>query len=184
MVPTIKVALVGTMRSGKDTVADILWELYPDDIQEYRFSSGITEIIEQYFPVLEGKPREHYQLIGQTFRQLDPDVWINRLHSQRQLATVRNCAEIITDVRQANEVAYCKQQGFTVIKVVADDTVRLQRIQESGDIFRPEQFYHETELAVDIVEADYTIENNGTLDELWDKVKAVYDRIIKEETAC
>ena len=74
-----KVALFGKIRSGKDTVGKILIEEY--GFQRVAFGDGIGEIIEKYFPeALEGgKPRKHYQHIGQQLRVLNQDVWINYL---------------------------------------------------------------------------------------------------------
>lgn len=60
----MKIALFGKMRSGKDTVADMLIDEY--NFTSYSFSKGIKEIVDTYFPETKemGKPREHYQQVG------------------------------------------------------------------------------------------------------------------------
>lgn len=180
MIP-IKIAIAGKMRSGKDTVATELQ--YLNDFTVYRFADGITSIIEEYFPedIKWGKPREHYQLIGQSFRELDDNVWIKALHRKRQFAQLF-CNELITDARQANEVQYCKDHGFKVIKVVADDAVRMERIKAAGDAFQYAQFYHSTETGVDSLVADYLVDNSGTMENTIAQVKQIYKQILQEET--
>ncbi|MGV2685420.1 hypothetical protein GNF82_13610 [Clostridium perfringens] len=61
------------MRSGKDTFAGWFIEI---GAKKFTFASGIVEIIDKYFPLakVNGKPRLHYQHIGQALRQLDNDV--------------------------------------------------------------------------------------------------------------
>ena len=178
------IAITGRMRSGKDTVADILQEQSETGFTVYRFADGITDIIQQYFPLAaqSGKPRQHYQVIGQSLRQLDENVWVNTLHRKRQQAPLYE-NQLITDLRQPNEVLYCKQQKFTIIKVVADDKVRATRAELAGDVWDYSSMQHPTEVAVDSIAPDYLIENNGSMDELVAKVTAAYQQILQEETA-
>lgn len=179
--PPIKIAIAGALRSGKDTVADILQEQVEGRFTVYRFADGITGIIQQYFPQawLAGKPRQHYQVIGQSLRQLDEDVWVRALHKKRQQAPLQE-NQLITDLRQPNEVIYCKKHGFKIIKVVADADVRQKRAEVAGDMWFPYQMQHPTEIAVDSIAPDYLIENNGSMDELVTKVTAVYQQILQE----
>lgn len=173
----LRIALAGQLRSGKDTVADLIQE--QQEFTVLRFADGITEIIEKYFPEANriGKPRQHYQVIGQSLRQLDQGVWIKHLHKQvQQLSQHENL--LITDVRQVNESIYCKSNGFTLIKVIADEEVRAQRAIAASDVFDPAAFLHETEITVNSLSADYVIENNGSLDELAESVS----KILKEIT--
>lgn len=175
----LRIAVTGRLRSGKDSVADILQER--DYFTVYRFADGITDIIEQYFSddLKIGKPREHYQVIGQSLRQLDENVWVKALHRKRQLGHVIH-NELITDVRQPNEVKYCEDHGFKIIKVVADEEIRKQRAFHAGDTWVDSQLQHPTERAVDCIVPDYQIHNNGTFDELVEKVNAVYQQILQE----
>ena len=184
MTAPLRIAITGTMRSGKDTVADILQEQSETGFTVYRFADGITDIIQQYFPLAaqSGKPRQHYQVIGQSLRQLDENVWVKALHRKRQYVPLYE-NQLITDLRQPNEVMYCKQHGFKVIKVVADETVRQQRAELAGDVWDCSSMQHPTEIAVESIAPDYLIENNGSMDELVAKVTAVYQQILQEETA-
>lgn len=172
-----KIAVLGQMRAGKDTVAEILKE--KELFIELKFSDGISAIIRTYFPEAEqfGKPRQHYQHIGQSLRQLDEDVWINRLDKKlKALSTERSV--IVTDVRQENEVKYLKEQGFTLIKVIADDSVRIQRIEAEGDVFNPSMFEHETEQGILQYDCDFLINNSGSFTELQEQVDSIWAAII------
>lgn len=166
----MKVVLFGKMRSGKDTVGEMLINDY--GFQRFAFGDGIGEIITKYFPTAfdEGKPRHHYQFIGQQLRQLDKDVWIKYLLNTVEEAENKTDSDefhvVVCDGRQENEAERMRENGYVVIKVEADEDIRLARIKASGDTFNPEQLYHETELQVDKINADFTIKNNGTLAEL------------------
>ena len=166
----MKIAISGKLRSGKDTIGKQLIEMY--GFEEFKFSSGITKLIQDYFPsnvYSKGKLREHYQTIGQSIRGLDENVWIRYTHNQiqehlRQHGSKTNI--VITDLRQQNEANYLRENGFTIIKVEALSGLRVQRAKDSGDIFNIDDFNHETELSVDHINADYVLDNNGTLEDL------------------
>ena len=175
----MKVALFGKMRSGKNTVADTL--IIGLGFKEFAFGTGIGNIIKEYFPqeLAKGKPRRHYQHIGQELRKLDEDVWINYL-----LKSVEESGAdlvVVTDGRQENEAKRLREEGFTIIKVECPEELRIQRIKDSGDVFRPEQLLHETELAVDRVEADYVITNGGTLEDLAQQVLTLFMHLAKKD---
>lgn len=166
----MKIALFGKMRSGKDTVGKMLIE--EEGFKRFAFATGIGQIIEEYFPeaVAEGKkPRKHYQHIGQQLRQLNEDVWINYL--LKEIDEAGAGFVVVTDGRQYNEAQRLRENGFTIIKVEAPDELRIKRIEAAGDQFTPDLFTHETELQVDLIEADYTIVNDSDLKSLRDKLQ-------------
>ena len=165
----MKIAVCGRMRSGKDTFANRLVEEY--GFKEFKFSQGINEIINQYFPehaFSEKRPRKHHHFIWQGMRQLDKDVWVNYTLSyvEEYLAEHGDNADVvISDLRQENEARILRQNGFTIINVYAFDDIRMQRIIDAGDIFAEETFCHETEMSVDDIACDLWVGNNETLAE-------------------
>lgn len=182
----MKIALFGKMRSGKDTVGEMLINDY--GFRRFAFATGIGQIIEEYFPeaMAEGKPRHHYQFIGQQLRQLNPDVWINYLlrevkDYEMSANDGKNPLVVVTDGRQSNEAIKMKEEGFTIVKVEAPDELRIKRIEEAGDVFTPELFEHETELEVDKIEPDYIITNDSDLKNLEDAVQMLLVCMIAEE---
>ncbi|OAA90882.1 AAA family ATPase [Clostridium ljungdahlii] len=170
----MRIAMVGKMRSGKDTVADLI--TLRCNCKHIAFADGITKVIQICFPeaFMQEKPREHYQFIGQQLRKLNPNVWVN--YADRTIKDLGSITSIIiTDCRQSNEEEYLRRNGFFIVKVVADDKVRLDRIAKAGESVTDEQFYHDTEKQVDLIEADYVIENNGTLAEMEKKVERLLE---------
>lgn len=171
MSKNFKLAIVGPMRSGKDTVADELEKSLQHHgwFDRFAFADPIKEITRTYFPETENqeKPRHHYILIGELFRSLDPDVWVKNLITRiRRGSWDKPDNIIVTDLRRRNEYDALKAEGFTIIKVTADDKVRKERILSKGETFKPEEFYHATETGIKTIPHDYLIENNGTYDEL------------------
>lgn len=168
----MKIAVIGKMRVGKDCFAEFFKNR---GLQEFKFGTGIAEIIQKYFPEEweKGKPRHLYQGIGQYFRTFDEDVWVKYLSKQIEGKT----NVIVTDCRQVNEVKWLKENGFYIVKIEADEEIRIQRIKAEGDVFKKEDLEHETEKQVDQVEYDLLITNNGTKDELWDKAHALYSHL-------
>lgn len=178
----MKIAILGKMRSGKDTASDYLHTKV--DFKTFAFGDGITGVITRYFPklLLEGKPRHAYQLIGQTFRSLRPAVWIDELDTRVWHATfgIPDPDILVTDLRQMNEYDYLKEEGYTIIKIEADEELRLARIAKSGDSFDPSTLNHETETAVDVIPYDYLVTNNGTLEELFEQLDFVLEELAQE----
>lgn len=164
----MRIAICGKLRSGKDTFGSLLTDMY--GFEEFKFSSGITKVIDDLFPEGERKrkKRKYYQTIGQSMRSLEQDVWLNYTAKQIDdfLKEAGEHADIVvTDLRQNNEWKWLKEKGFTVIKVEADEDIRIHRAMEAGDLFDMATLRHETEEAVDWIEADITVTNNGSLEQ-------------------
>lgn len=182
----MKIAVVGKMRSGKNTVADILTDIY--GYEQLAFADGIREIINKYFPeaYVDGKPRKHYQHIGQSLRKLNHDVWVNHLYervlaiSAQGLLNGTEAKIVVTDCRQKNEELFLRKKGFKIIKVISDDELRIDRMIKTGEAVTPEQFNHDTEMQVDKIEADYIITNNGTYEELDQSVVEAYRYFLEQ----
>jgi dephospho-CoA kinase len=167
-----KIALIGRMRSGKDTVADYLIKQY--NYRRFAFGDELKRYYHELFGQTDSKPREGYQRFGQLMRTFEPDVWLNKCFEMIDRHPLHKI--VITDLRQPNEYEKCKQEGFVLIKVECDDELRLRRIMEKQDNFNPESLKHETESHIDEFECDYIIKNNRTLEELHTQI----DEIIKE----
>jgi dephospho-CoA kinase len=172
----MRIALTGKMRSGKDTVANLIKSKHPE-YTTLAFSDGIKKVIQICFPEeLEkgSKPRELYQRIGQELRKLNRHVWVNYVDRELQ-ALPDSTNVIVTDCRQLNENKYLRDNGFIVVKVEADKDERLHRIKEAGEEITEEQFNHSTELEVDLIEPDYIIRNIGSIKKLEGEVDRLYE---------
>jgi len=187
----IKVALIGKMRAGKNQFAEYFIE---NGYKEFKFGTGIAEIIQRYFPEewAKGKPRYLYQQIGQGMREHDPDVWIKytfrQIEEYREYVELFNffdCKVIITDTRQRNEVEKLRAAGYIIVKIEADEKIRLERMKAAGDILPDDDFQlyqllnHETEFYSDYVVPDILVKNEGTLEDLRKKAEGVM-RLIED----
>lgn len=188
----IKIALTGKARSGKDTVGKLLIE---QGFHRYAFGDEIKQLILKYFPEAfeHGKPRKYYLKIGQTFRELNSDVWINCLMNRIEISLQLNAGLnqalrkkgrkeqpfniVVTDVRQENEVKALRKQGFKIIKVNCPDEIRIQRMKDLGDVFTLQDLEDETEIQVDSIIADYEINNFSGLQETKRQLKVILQDI-------
>src|SRR5699024_4309884 len=98
------------------------------------------------------------------------------MHVRQEMRDVKDI--IVRYIRKTNEIEWARNNGFTIIRVTADDETRLQRAQEAGDNFRAEDLRHETELYVDSIEADYDIWNGEGVSE--DDLRRKIDEILAE----
>lgn len=185
---TIKLALCGRMRSGKDAIAEYLVANY--GFKRFAFGDGIREVCRQLYPdQFEGgaKPRALLQGVGQSLRAFDEDVWVKRalheinstekaLDELKQYVTIheplkwRELSVVISDLRQPNEERTLRSEGFVIIRVTAPEDLRIQRMLAAGDAFNPTDLAHDTESYIDSFEVDYEITNDRTLDELYAQV--------------
>ena len=161
----IKIGLVGKAGTGKDTVAAYLMAVY--GFKKFAFADRLKELDFELFGPTEGKDRKRLQQFGQFCRSIDPDVWVKQLDKR-----IRGYGGnvVITDIRQRNELDYCKENGFVIVKLFCDDEIRLQRMKERGDIFKSEDLNHETETQLDSFDYDYWIDNNGNFNALTTQV--------------
>jgi len=176
---SIKIAVTGKIRSGKDTVSHFFIER---GFKRFKFGDGIKEIIEKYFPDAwsKGKPRTYYQFIGQALRQLDPDVWIKYVLKKIEESGADNV--IIDDMRQLNEAKKLKELGFIIIKVEADINTRLKRMVDLGDKFNLEDLFHETEQQVDLIIPDFIVINNDSIESVYKDLEFIYNYIEQNST--
>jgi len=183
-VSVVKLAICGKLRAGKDEVAQHLYIRHGFD--RVAFGDALKRNAHAVFPwISDGtKPRALYQQFGQLMREIDPDVWIK--HAERSVQgaidfRVNTGAErvgiVLTDVRQQNEVAWCRENGFTLIRVTAPDEVRIARAIGAGDSFVENDLVHSTELAIDGFAVDAEIVNDGSVDDLKRQVDAVLEAI-------
>jgi hypothetical protein len=147
--------------------------------------------------------REFLQRLGtEAMRDgLHEEVWVNALFADYR--AIERLPEkrmsilpkwIITDMRFPNELEAVKERSGITIRVVREHDIKVQHSGDPDD-FHIEKFdstnpkhaalklgqslnLHPSETALDDAEFDYVIENDGSIEELIEKVK---DILIKEE---
>lgn len=175
----IVIGLTGKMRSGKDTVKELL----ENKKRGCFYSAAYGDQLKKQYAEITGqslsgkKDRKGLQTYGQAERAKNPTVWIDAIQKRIQPYLDNGFNVVITDVRQANEVQHIRSLGGYVVKVHADEEIRVQRMLDKGDNFKMEDLQHETEAYVDEVQADFTVTNNGGLTELINQVDDMLQQI-------
>jgi len=132
------IILFGQMGSGKSTVAKYLCD-------NYGYSKlSLGEKIHSECELYGMHDREHLQTYGQMMRQVfHENIWCDYLISRsRGIDRI-----VIDDARQENEFDYFIKKGYLPIAVIADEELRLERLQKRVDyVIDPKTFNHETEI--------------------------------------
>lgn len=150
----MKIALVGRMRSGKDTVADLidahLEMCYPEYTDVQRIAFG--DKMKQLFSLAHGRPfnkktdRRLIQNFGQGARHmLGDDVWIKPVEYQLEKRDGNHQVTIVTDARQQNEILAMKAKGAHLIFIDTTLEAQLQRMETKGESISPLELGHSTE---------------------------------------
>ncbi|WBP87032.1 deoxynucleotide monophosphate kinase family protein [Kitasatospora cathayae] len=100
--------------------------------------------------------RRLLQQLGQSVRDLDPEFWIRQAVARIEAAPG---PVVVTDCRYRNEAVALRRLNFTVIRV--------QRPPHGAELTGPQ---HVSETELDGYEADATLFNLGSLQDLWDRV--------------
>ena len=179
----MRIALSGLKRSGKDTIGSYLIQNY--GCKRFAFADEVKRLARELFPeefVQNDKPVDLLQWLGNTMRQRNPDVWINKLSTMIQLINEPVSNIVVTDVRYPNEVQALKNLGFTIVKVQVPVEVSIERSKATEVNFTEELLLHESEQLAQSNEQyyDYIIENTGTLEELYSKVEEMVE-VLKSE---
>jgi len=176
------VLVTGQMGSGKTSIANRI-------ITQYKYSKismadWIKQTVEQHYGLqgidksmsIKDKPmRTILQEMGMFMRKVDSDWHIDEVLNRIHKTGIK--LFIIDDIRFINEVKliYEKYDCIT-IKVECDKIKRLERIILRDIVVPTESQLKDTsEIEINDIPYDYVINNNGTLNELFDQT----DRIIR-----
>jgi dephospho-CoA kinase len=183
-VDLVKIAFTAKLRAGKDTAAQHLHIKYGFD--KVAFGDALKRNVNEAFPWVYGpnKPRALLQQYGQLMREIDPQIWVKHVERKvngtidfRVSTGAERIGIIISDLRQQNEYDWCRQNGYTIIRVTAPDEDRLWRAKLAGDDFNEADLEHETESHIDGFAVDYEIHNDGSVDDLQRKVDEIMGAI-------
>lgn len=172
------IGVVGKKGSGKDTFAEGLMPQF----ENLKFAAPIKEMLralyryagfsedeikrriegdlkEKICPLLGTTPRWAMQTLGTEWAQmLEPEQGVWRRIWEKNYMT-RETPAVVTDVRFEAEAALIKQWGGTL--------VRIERpLQTHTDT-------HPSEVEMDNIQTDYTLQNDGGIKELREKAKEI-----------
>ena len=169
-----KIAITGKMGSGKSSVTKIIKEL--ENAYVTSFSGPIRKTIQS----VGLKPtRELMQATGDFFREFDNLVWTNLL---LQETSSKQGTIVVEGVRYIFEAEKLRSEGFKILRVFSNEDQRKKRIEkregvEINDKIWDEWQNHGTEKFVDLIKADYCIDNNDSLEPLRETVKEILNNL-------
>jgi hypothetical protein len=157
----VKLAFGYKRRVGKDTSCDYLIKKYGG--VKLSFAEPLYKILnfaQEVCNFEKNKDRKFLQFIGTEWaRTINNDVWINLL--VKKIDESSNV--FVSDLRFKNEFQVLKDAGFT--------TIQIKNINaQTDDGFTN----HQSDLDLDCAEWDYTIENVGSVKDLYTKLDEVY----------
>ncbi len=176
------IGLAGRIGSGKTTVSKHLQDKY--DANERRFSEILEEILGTLrFPI----KREYLQKLGKVLREeFGHGILVEVMKKKLEEETAD--AIVVDGVRYANEVDMLRSlKDSILIFVSAPPELRYERVVKRGtrgeaaisydDFLKNEEAATERELEIVEQQADYVLENVGTIEELLQNL----DGIMKEK---
>lgn len=174
------IGITGTNGGGKGTVVD---HVVTKGFAHYSVRSFLTEELTRQG---RGHDRSELRLLANELRATkDPAYIIRTLYEKAVQDGVENA--VIESVRNVGEAEFLKSKGAKLLAVDADQKLRYERVQKRRSTtdqvdfptfvhheereMRPEG-PHDMDVRGVIAMADFTIQNNGTLEELHKKADA------------
>jgi guanylate kinase len=159
------IAISGKMGTGKTTLLHILQANEPN-FKRLSLADPVKEVAQNYFMMPKGeKDRWLLQQIGQKFRSIRQEVWVDLLNEKAKAMIQNQFIPICDDVRFPNELATLKENGWIVIRLKLSEEEQLNRIKRTygGDWEQHwSNRYEESETALDDIgdeQYDFVFEN-------------------------
>ncbi|MHA1448022.1 MAG: AAA family ATPase [Candidatus Hodarchaeales archaeon] len=158
------IGFAGKMGSGKDTFAE--WLLKRGTVKHsLSFATAVRYIAEYLFGVdpksRDPEARYTLQQVGSKMREIDFDVWVNKVARDYQEKIYPEKA-VITDVRHVNEADWVINSGNLLVLLDCPDNLRRERISKRdfngepiADALWKKWHSHESEYRVDSIFVKY-----------------------------
>lgn len=165
----------GKARSGKDTTASIIKEIVErkgHKVLVTHYADLVKYVCRTYFDWNGEKDvagRTLLQYVGTDIvRSKIQDYWVDFIIDILQFFKDKWEYVIIPDLRFQNEISKMRE-------VLTDSEIYCLKVARSGadSSLTEEQRHHKSEVELDSIKYDYLLDNNGSLKELEDKIKAV-----------
>lgn len=167
------IAFIGKAGAGKTTAAQWCEEL---GSKRMSFATGVRDAVELMWGAEHRNDRDKLQKLGtDVARLIDPDVWLNMFLRAYESRGEPNPV-VVDDCRFENEYWALKARGFVIIRIEADEDLRLVRLRDSGKTTTREQLEHVSETRLDHANVDFTIGNTGDKLEFIERVSDTVKR--------
>ena len=169
--------IYGKARSGKSTITEYIKEYYEKknlkaiDLMYAESIKNYAKKIINWDGLEETKPRDFLQQLGTEIirNQIDDNFFINRMLQDIEVYSYFYDVIIITDARLEQEIEVPYKNYEKVIRI---------KIEGNNSDLTNKQKQHITETALNNYdEYEYKIINNGTLEQLKDKVNNILDEV-------
>jgi dephospho-CoA kinase len=181
----IILGLVGPIASGKEISKKYLEKKYQG--QSFRFSTALRDILNRlYLPI----SRPNLQDLSLSLRTSFGANLLAQVINQDIINSKQNLI-IVDGLRRLDDIAILKNlPNFYLIAIDAQQKIRYQRVigreENIGDkdktwkqFLEDEQKEAELEIPTVIAQAKYKLDNNGSLDELYEQIDKIIVKIKK-----
>lgn len=175
----IILGFVGDLAGGKGTIAKYLKEKY--GVNAYRFSTMLRDILGRIYL---DDTRDHMQTLSKILREnFGQDVMSKVI--AKDVENDDNNLIVVDGIRRPTDITYLKEiPGFHLIYVTADSKIRWERLVKRAEnpddtTKKYEDFLEDEQAEADKLikelgaKAEITIDNNGTMDELFAQVEKI-----------
>lgn len=182
----IILGVVGLIASGKGTIGSYTASTY--DAAVFRYSTMLRDVLGRlYLP----HTRENMQTLSTMLRQTFDEELMARVMME-DIKKVSNELIVVEGIRRMADIISLKHlPGFTLVAVVADEKVRyernMSRLENAEDQTMTFEYWksrHQAEADVQIPdimkEANVTLDNNGTPEELYQQIDQLIERLHNE----
>ncbi len=179
----IILGLTGEMASGKSSVAKYVSDKYEADV--FRFSNILRDALKRIY---KDNSRENLQIMSTMLREaFGEDILARAMADDARTSDSHVIA--VDGVRRLGDIEHLKKvDGFYLIYLEADIekcharlSVRGENIDDNGKTFEEFKKDRAREAERQIIElkeyADIIIDNNGTLEELYNKINEFISKI-------
>jgi dephospho-CoA kinase len=181
------IGITGSLGGGKGTVVDYLVE--QKNFKHYSASGHLISLLEARGKVVN---RDSLNQIGNELRANDPAGVAAAIYEQYERDDGASDV-ILESLHSPAEAQFIKSVGGIVLGVTADSDIRFERIHKRGSVkdnvtkeeFIVQQKREEegtgdtakSNIFATLEEADFLIENNGTLEELHAQIDKILEQI-------
>ncbi|KAB2739908.1 hypothetical protein [Brucella anthropi] len=162
---TARFALIGKSGAGKSTAAQMIDELY----QARRISTGA--ICRKISTLLMGnEDKASTQKIDDALTTIDKSIFLKA--ALRDIPIGESIC--IDSLRFRSDIELARERGIFIIKVVASDNLRVERLRSRGQVFDISiDGVHRSETELEDAHVDLEIVNDGSLDKMRRAIESI-----------
>lgn len=183
----IIIGLTGQIACGKGVIKKFLIEHY--QASDYRFSTILRDVL---IRLHVKQTRVNIQTLSTLLRQmLGEDILANVM--AEDVVENKDDFIVIDGIRRMADIKHLQKiPGFFLVSVEANENVRYKRVVERNenpgddkktfaDFLKDDIAETEEQIPETMSHADFTIDNNGTWDELWEQIHALVKKINEQK---